>query len=58
MKPFNNAESKGVLLVHAAGNDAKNIDTDDNFPSRNFNNDTLKVFSNLDHSWCKWSNSQ
>ncbi|MFN4809155.1 MAG: S8 family peptidase [Bacteroidota bacterium] len=40
------AESKGVLLVHAAGNDAKNIDTDDNFPSRNFNNDTLKVFSN------------
>ena len=40
------AESKGVLLVHAAGNDAKNIDTDDNFPSRNLNNDTLKVFSN------------
>jgi cell wall-associated protease len=40
------AESKGVLLVHAAGNDAKNIDKDDNFPSRNFNNDTLKVFSN------------
>ena len=40
------AESKGVLLVHAAGNDAKNIDADDNFPSRNFNNDTLKVFSN------------
>ncbi|UAY53167.1 S8 family serine peptidase [Ferruginibacter albus] len=27
------AESKGVLLVHAAGNDAKNIDTADNFPS-------------------------
>lgn len=40
------AESKGVLLVHAAGNDAKNIDTEDNFPSRNFNNDTSKVFSN------------
>lgn len=40
------AESKGVLLVHAAGNDAKNIDTEDNFPSRNFNNDTLKIFSN------------
>ncbi len=40
------AESKGVLLVHAAGNDAKNIDVEDNFPSRNFNNDTLKVFSN------------
>ena len=40
------ASSKGVLLVHAAGNDAKNIDFDDNFPSRNFNNDTLQPFSN------------
>lgn len=27
------ANSKGVLLVHAAGNDAKNIDTADNFPN-------------------------
>jgi len=27
------AETKGVLLVHAAGNDAKNIDTADNFPN-------------------------
>ena len=27
------AESKGVLLVHAAGNDAKNMDTADNFPN-------------------------
>ena len=27
------AESKGVLLVHAAGNDAKNIDVKWNFPS-------------------------
>lgn len=41
------AESKGVLMVHAAGNDAKNIDTEDNFPSRNFNNDT----SNYCRSW-------
>jgi len=40
------AESKGVLLVHAAGNDAKNIDIEDNFPSMNENHDTLKVFSN------------
>lgn len=30
---FRYAESKGVLLVQAAGNDAKNIDTTDNFPS-------------------------
>ena len=27
------AESKGVLLVHAAGNDAKDIDSADNFPN-------------------------
>jgi len=27
------AESKGVLLVHAAGNDAKNLDSDFNFPN-------------------------
>jgi subtilisin family serine protease len=30
------AESKGVLLVHAAGNDAKDIDTADNFPNPNY----------------------
>ena len=27
------AESKNVLLVHAAGNDAKNVDSTDNFPN-------------------------
>ncbi len=27
------AQSKGVLLVHAAGNDGKNIDTAENFPN-------------------------
>jgi len=30
------AESKGVLLVHAAGNDAKNVDSTDNFPNPTF----------------------
>ncbi len=30
---FRYAEKKGVLLVHAAGNDAKNVDTADNFPN-------------------------
>lgn len=29
------AESKGVLLVHAAGNDAKNLDSSYNFPTPN-----------------------
>ena len=30
---FAYAETKNVLLVHAAGNDAKNVDTADNFPN-------------------------
>jgi subtilisin family serine protease len=30
---FRYAESKNVLLVHAAGNDAKDVDTEDNYPS-------------------------
>jgi subtilisin family serine protease len=30
------AESRGVLLVHAAGNDAADVDTADNFPSPHF----------------------
>ena len=33
---FRYAESKNVLLVHAAGNDAKNVDTLDNFPSATY----------------------
>ncbi len=35
---FRYAEAKGVLLVHAAGNDNKDIDTEDNFPSAVFEN--------------------
>jgi cell wall-associated protease len=30
------AESKGVLLIHAAGNDGDNLDEKDNYPNRNF----------------------
>lgn len=37
------AESKGVLLVHAAGNDGKNIDTTDNFPNANLKNSKTKA---------------
>lgn len=40
------AESKGVLLVHAAGNDAKNIDMEDNFPNPKFGNDSSLLASN------------
>lgn len=34
------AESKGVLLIHAAGNDAADIDTTDNFPNPHFRHST------------------
>ena len=36
------AEKKGVLLVHAAGNDALNKDVDKNFPNRNYKNNPAK----------------
>ncbi len=32
------AESKGVLLIHAAGNDAEDVDSVDNFPNPNYKN--------------------
>lgn len=37
------AESKNVLLVHAAGNDAKNIDSVDNFPNANIKSTSTKA---------------
>ena len=37
------AESKGVLLIHAAGNDAKNLDTGFNFPNANFEANNKKA---------------
>ncbi|MEZ4891135.1 MAG: S8 family serine peptidase [Crocinitomicaceae bacterium] len=33
---FAYADAKGVLLVHAAGNDAKDIDVEPNFPTSNY----------------------
>lgn len=40
------ADSKGVLLVHAAGNDAKDVDSTDNFP-----NATLKKSQSKAANW-------
>jgi subtilisin family serine protease len=40
------AESKGVLLVHAAGNDGKNIDENDNFPNARYDNNAATKASN------------
>lgn len=35
------AESKGVLLVHAAGNDGKNLEKEANFPTDKYNDGTF-----------------
>jgi subtilisin family serine protease len=35
-KAIRYAEKKGVLIVHAAGNDGENKDTTDNFPTRKY----------------------
>lgn len=40
------AESKDVLLIHAAGNDAKNIDVEDNFPNPRYGNNKASLASN------------
>ena len=40
---FAYADSKGVLLVHAAGNDSKDIDTEPNFPTSNYEFQSQKL---------------
>jgi subtilisin family serine protease len=40
------AASKDVLLVHAAGNDAKDIDVEDNFPNSRYGNDRSRTAPN------------
>jgi subtilisin family serine protease len=48
------AESKGVLLIHAAGNDAKDLEKENNFPNR-FITKTKKEVSNwLEIGACGW----
>jgi hypothetical protein len=37
------AEKKGVLLVHAAGNDSKNVDSTDNFPCPTYFDGTTRA---------------
>jgi subtilisin family serine protease len=41
------AESKGVLLVHAAGNDHKNIDNESNYPTGFYQFEGAENFSNF-----------
>lgn len=38
------AESKGVLLIHAAGNDGKNLDEEQNYPTKNVGKGEIKTW--------------
>ena len=40
-KAIRYAEEKGILIIHAAGNDSENIDLVINYPSKRFNNNEL-----------------
>lgn len=56
------AVSKGALLVHAAGNDSKNIEKEDNFPSK-FYTDSLGVKMGTAGAWLEvgatsWTNDE
>jgi subtilisin family serine protease len=56
------AVSKGVLLVHAAGNDSKNTEKEDNFPTRLFTDSTGVTMGTAD-AWIEvgatgWKNDE
>jgi len=56
------AVSKGVLLVHAAGNDSKNTEKEDNFPSKFFTDSTGITMGTAD-AWIEvgatsWTNDE
>ncbi|MEO1049394.1 MAG: S8 family peptidase [Bacteroidota bacterium] len=48
------AESKGVLIVHAAGNSSKNIDTAPNFPNKRFEKAKAKASNWLEVGASSW----
>lgn len=56
------AVSKGVLLIHAAGNDSKNTEKEDNFPTRLFTDSTGVTMGTAD-AWIEvgatgWTNDE
>ncbi len=48
------AEEKGVLIVHAAGNDSENIDEEDNYPSRQFKDSKKQAQNWLEVGASSW----
>ena len=51
------AESKGVLLVHAAGNDAKNLEIEPNFPNRIYADSKKEASNWLEIGASSWHNN-
>ncbi|MCS6820599.1 MAG: S8 family peptidase [Microscillaceae bacterium] len=50
------AESKNVLLVHAAGNEALNLDESPNFPNRRYANSTQQAENWIEVGASSWGN--
>jgi len=53
-KAIQYAESKGVLLIHASGNDGKDIDIRDNFPTRTYSNSNKSAKGWLEIGASSW----
>ena len=52
------AESKGVLLVHAAGNSSKDIDKKDNFPTRRYTESKAQASNWLEIGASAWGDDE
>lgn len=52
------AESKGVLLIHAAGNDGLNIDEVTHFPCKKFENSKKEAANFIDVSALNWEKGE
>lgn len=52
------AESKGVLLVHAAGNSSEDIDEMPNFPSRQFSNSRKEASNWIEVGASSWKSEE
>lgn len=51
------AASKGVLLIHAAGNDAKDVDIEKNYPNRKFEKKAKEASNWLEVGASSWGDS-
>ncbi len=52
------AEQKGVLLIHAAGNDNKNVDTEENFPRKEVTDKRTGALTWLEIGALSWKSGE